>query len=220
MHSVIIHRWPQNAAAVRAWVQKVNDDNDLRVTWRGESIATSAVKVLKAFLLKRERVIPTADQMDRICRQQDGRCAACGGICEKDDRQFDHIIPLRDSTEQKFQMLCLGCHSEKTRLEPRCARDPLASCFSRATYEAYVDSAPLPPLAMSELHTPQTRLKDIAEVDVIRCRRNALAYSAHPFLLFCALDTIRPFDTPGLHDLQWIDAGPGGKLFELVFGLV
>jgi hypothetical protein len=68
---------------------------------------------------------------------------------------------------------------------------------------------------LGQIHSPQNRIKDIAEVDVIRCRRNALAYSAHPFPLFCALDTIQPFDKPGLHDLQWIDAGPYRNIFDL-----
>ena len=68
----------------------------------------------------------------------------CKGICERDDREFDHVIPLRNllkGQEQIFQMLCVGCHAEKTKLEPMFDKDPLASVFSKATYEAYVEHA-------------------------------------------------------------------------------
>ena len=54
-------------------------------------------------------------------------------------------------------------------------------------------------------------------MDVIRCRRNALLHSAHPFPLFCVLDTVRPAEQR-LYDLQYIDAGPAPSRAGLLLG--
>ena len=133
----------------------------------------------------------------------------CKGICERDDREFDHVIPLRNllkGQEQIFQMLCVGCHAEKTKLEPVFDKDPLASVFSKATYEAYVEQPQLPPLIF-QVHVPQGRGGNLYAVDVVRCRRNALFHCAHPLPLFSPFDTVVQRTECRLYDFQFIDRG-------------
>ena len=197
-----------NAGGIAVGVGRLAKEHGLPLAWRGEGLGVAACKVLKAFLSQRHRCRPSAALQAQIVSAQDGRCAACGGICEKDDREFDHVVPLRDRAEpQLYQLLCVGCHAEKTRLEPRSGRDPMASVFSKATWDAYVASPRLPALTYN-LHVPQAKAGDVYEVDVRRCRRNALLHSPHPFPVFCALDSVEPCAAHRLHDLQYIDAGP------------
>jgi hypothetical protein len=205
--AVVVRNWPDHAQEIQRWVQVVCERTNLQFTWRGEGLGETTANVLRALLLQRQRVKPSPQLQQEIVTRQRGRCAACDGICERDDRQFDHVVPLRDAGEaQLFQMLCLGCHAAKTHLEPRCTRDPLASVISKKTWEAYVDSPHLPALSLLT-HLPQVQAGDIYEIDTRRCRRHALLHSAHPFPLYCVLDSVAPAEAQ-LYDFQYIDAGP------------
>jgi len=207
--AVRVHSWPRHATEMKEWVARLAREHELPLTWQGEGIGVMALKILTAFLLQRARVRPPAALQAQIAASQENRCALCGGLCEE-NREFDHIVPLRDqASPQVFQMLCAECHKTKTQLEPRSSRDPLASVFSKSTWEAYVEAPQLPPLTFN-VNVPHPKAGPAYEVDVIRCRRNALLHSAHPFPLFCVLDTIQPAEQR-LYDLQYIDAGPAAS---------
>ena len=185
--SVVVRCWPDHATEIQGWVEAVAAKAKLPLKWSGQGLGDATANALTALLLQRHRVRPSAQLQQEIIARQQGRCAACDGICEWDDREFDHVAPLRDAGEaQLFQLLCMGRHALKTKLEPRCTRDPLASVFSKHAWEAYVESPQLPPLTF-QTHLPQEQAGEIHEIDTRRCRRNALLHSAHHLsTLLCA----------------------------------
>ena len=73
-------------------------------------------------------------------------------------------------------------------------------------YEAYVESPPLPPLVL-DVHTTQSAGAPLMELDVRRCRRNALLHCAHPIPLFSPLDSVKEREACVLGDLNYIE-GP------------
>ncbi|CAE7440495.1 unnamed protein product, partial [Symbiodinium microadriaticum] len=88
---------------------------------------------------------------------------------------------------QNLQALCLECHRNKTALEFSHATT-LESRFSRRAYEAYVESPRLPPLVFKlNSHKPE---RICYGIDVVRCRKNALAHSKFPAPIFCPKDNM------------------------------
>ena len=204
--SVVVRSWPEHADELMRFVLWANKLFDLGIAWYGQGMASTTWMVFRALLLRRHRRQLAPEQKALILQEQDGRCAMCGGICEADDREYDHVVPLHASRRQLFQLLRKGCHEEKSKLEPRCNKEPLASVFARSVYEAYVESPPLPPLVL-DVHATQSAGAPLVELDVRRCRRNALLYCAHPIPLFSPLDSVRERDACVLGDLNYIE-GP------------
>jgi hypothetical protein len=205
--TVIVRHWPDWADELQAFVAFLNREHGLSLRWRGQGLATTTWKALRALLLQRRRDVLNNDQKEALCASQDARCNACGVTCAREDREFDHVVPLHARPgRQEFQMLCRTCHASKSLLEPRANRDPLASCFSRAAFESYADADPLPPLVF-QAYAPQARGGRLLEVDVRRCRRNALLHCAHPIPLFSVFDGVKPRTEFRLADMNWIDAG-------------
>ena len=96
--------------------------------------------------------------------------------------KWDHSTPLRQTVrgqKQLFQAICASCHSEKTALEGRQART-LESRFSPHAWQQYVLTPRHPPLVF-EAHAGE-KDGELFEIDVRRCRRNALAKSTIPGL--------------------------------------
>ncbi len=115
------------------------------------------------------------------------RSAAPGG-----GLQLDHIARVSDShLEQKFQPLCVECHSTKTKLESKRHEDEeLSSHFELGVWREYVLSPRAPPLVYRARELEDLHGCMIA--DVRRCRRNALLHNMHRIPLFCPLDEIFP----------------------------
>ena len=166
-------------------------------------------------LLSVSRRTPKVSEREAILRRQHDRCAICNGVFD-DDVEFDHVAALKTlvgSQAQCFQALCASCHAEKTTLETGASRS-IESRFSPRAWNDYVSSPKPPPLAW-EPHTrtdgidPEETNTSICgdyaiELDVIRCRRQALAYSSHEFSVFCALDTIVEHHGTTLGDFNFI----------------
>ena len=47
--------------------------------------------------------------------------------------------------------------------------------------------------------------EETLELDVRRCRRNALKHSAHDFSVFCPLDSVAPAEAGKLADYSWVE---------------
>ena len=110
---VEVCKWPAHAEQMREFTQRINERCGLELTWHAQGIASATLDALKALLLRRRREQLTEAQKAVVVRRQDGRCAACHGICEPDDREFDHKVPLHASQRQglaNYQLLCIGCH--------------------------------------------------------------------------------------------------------------
>ena len=106
-----------------------------------------------------------------------------------------------------LQALCLECHRNKTALEFSHATT-LESRFSRRAYEAYVESPRLPPLVFKlNSHKPE---RICYVIDVVRCRKNALAHSKFPAPIFCPkrryrlASSSRCLRTPRTASCSWI----------------
>ena len=78
----------------------------------------------------------------------------------------------------------------------------LESRFSRRAYEAYVESPRLPPLVFKlNSHKPERICHGI---DVVRCRKNALAHSKFPAPIFCPKDNMEQAREGHLADLTYV----------------
>ncbi|MEY2711040.1 MAG: hypothetical protein RL487_823 [Actinomycetota bacterium] len=218
---VVVHRWSEFATDIQDFLDVLRRDYGCEVDYRGESLAGVTRRVL-AKLMKLKRTALTEAQKADICAEQNCLCACCGGFVEQDDRQFDHLVPLRDLTlrrQELLQLVCGSCHAEKTAAEPRCDRDPLLSAFSPLAFEAYVLSPQLPQLQF-RANVPRGLGGELHEVDVRRCRRMALYHSDVP--LFSVLDNIVEAEAGELYDLQFVDRkttwrGPGTLLSLLPY---
>ncbi len=170
-----IRQLPAEAGSIRHWLARLPLGDDFE--YGGEGLPAITQRVFSA-LLRAERRSPAQAERQRILEQQDRRCALCGGLFDG-DLCWDHATPLRQTVrgeKQLFQAICAMCHAEKTALEGRQART-LESRFSPHVWQTYVLSTRHPPLVF-EAHAKEDK-GELFEIDVRKCRRNALAKSAH-----------------------------------------
>ena len=193
-----IRELPPDAHEIQAWLQALPVD----VEYRGQRLPSITQEVFLA-LLKAERRTPGPDERKRLLEEYDNKCALCGGIFDG-DLEWDHVAPLRGTARgarQLFHPICSSCHQEKTALEGRQDRT-LESCFSEHAWHSYAES-PRPPALVWSPHSAKEGL-ELLELDVRRCRRNALAHSAHDFAVFCPLDNIVPAEPGRLCDFSFV----------------
>ena len=92
------------------------------------------------------------------------------------------MVPLQEgggNEASNWQLLCRSCHVTKTGDEAFTGNvHPLQSRFAPAEHKAYVES-PKPLPVVFQVHAPEA--KELLMLDCVRCRRNALFESAHPF---------------------------------------
>ena len=109
---------------------------------------------------------------------------------------------------QNLQALCLECHRNKTALEFS-HPTTLESRFSRRAYEQYVESPRLPPLVFKlNSHKPDHVCHGI---DVVRCRKNALAHAKFPAPIFCPKDNVQQAREGHLADLTYVKLREHGR---------
>ena len=155
--------------------------------YRGERLPALALSVFLA-LSKAARRTPSAEEQKKLLEDHDNRCAICAGIFDG-DLEWDHVAPLRQLSRlapQRFQPICASCHEEKTLLEVKQDRT-LRSWFSQHAWKNYVISPRPSPLVFVSREAKEG--EELFELDVRRCRRNALAHSAHDFAFFFAPTT-------------------------------
>ena len=199
-----VREYPPYAQEIQTWLSALPRE----ITYRGQRLPAITNEVLLQ-LLKAERRTPGPEERAQLLKAYDNRCSQCGGIFDG-DLEWDHAQPLRQTVRgapQKFQPICASCHLEKTQMESRQDRT-LESCFSKHAWEAYVQSPRPPPLAWRPNEPDEAG--ELFELDVRRCRRNALAHSAHPFSIFCPLDRIQEAVPGELGDFNFI-ALPGRR---------
>ena len=190
----VIHEYPEDAEVLDAWMGK------LGFVYRGQRLAGAASEVFAALLkARRDR-----GDVQRLLREQRGACALCAAPIDAGSCEADHVVPVHQSffgQRQPLQALCLECHRAKTFLECSHATS-LESRFCRHVYESYACSPRLPPLVcgLSKCN-PE---KVCQGVDVVRCRKNALANAPFPLPVFCPLDSIRPAEEGQLADLTFV----------------
>ena len=105
--------------------------------------------------------------------------------------------------------MCASCHEKKTALEGKQDRT-LKSCFSRHAWQSYVLS-PRPLRWFSLVPHEAKEAEQLFELDVRRCRWNALAHSAHDFAVFCPYDNIVCAEPGKLCDFSYVKLRPSRK---------
>ena len=129
--------------------------------------------------------------------------------------EFDHIHPLRSTcnvTEQSFQALCAACHREKTDQQANPART-LVSRTSTRVWREYVETKRPPPL----VYSPHTHIETakLCELDVCRCRKNALAHCAYAIPIFLPYDNIVASRPGHIADFSFVELAGRGRCATL-----
>ena len=137
-----------------------------------------------------------------------GRPAAAGAApIDAATAEADHVVPVHQAfygQRQALQALCLECHRSKTFLQTSHATS-LESRLCRHVHETYACSPRLPPLVCGLAKCDPDRV--CQGVDIVRCRKNALANAPFPLPIFCPLDNIRPAEEGHLADLTFVQEG-------------
>ena len=118
-------------------------------------------------------------------------------------------MPVHQALEgqpQVLQALCLECHRTKTLLDSSRAAC-LESRVCRSVHEAYVQSPRPPALVCKLAKCDPDRI--CHGVDVVRCRKNALANATFPLPVFSPLDSVEPSRDGHLADLTYVELQPG-----------
>ena len=169
----VISNLDEDAEVLEAWMGR------LRLPYRGQRLAGAASEVF-LHLLKARRDPPGS--REAVLAEQDHLCKLCAAPIDRTTCELDHVVPVHQSYSaqaQTLQALCLECHRNKTALEFS-HPTTLESRFSRRAYKAYVESPRLPPLVFHlNSHKPD---RICHGVDVVRCRKNALANAKFPML--------------------------------------
>ena len=169
-------------------------DGPAGAPYRGQRLAGAASEVF-LHLLKARRDPPGSRQA--VLAEQDHQCKLCAAPITAATCELDHIVPVHQSFSaqaQNLQALCLECDRNKTALEFSHATT-LESRFRRRAYEAYVES-------------PRHLLRNI---DVVRCRKNALAHSKFPAPIFCPKDNMEQAREGHLADLTYVKLPEDGR---------
>ena len=106
-----------------------------------------------------------------------------------------------------MSLLCASCHEEKTLLEGKQDRT-LRSRFGQHAWKKYFSPRPSP-LVFAPHEAKEG--EELFELDVRRCRRNALAHSAHDFEVFCPYDRIVRAEVGKLSDFSFVKLPPAGR---------
>ena len=86
-----------------------------------------------------------------------------------------------------FDLICRSCHQLKTSGGAfRGNVHPLQSRFVPAEYKAYVESPKTLPIVY-QCHVPP-KAQELLMLDCVRCRRNAVFETVHPFPVFSPLE--------------------------------
>ena len=190
----VVHEYPEDAAVLEKWMAKLD------FGYRGQRLAAAASEVFAALLkARRDR-----GDLRELLLEQQGLCALCGTPIDAATAEADHVVPVHQAfygQRQALQALCLECHRSKTFLETSHATS-LESRFCRFVHETYACSPRLPPLVCGLAKCDPDKV--CQGVDIVRCRKNALANAPFPLPVFCPLDNIRPAEEGHLADLTFV----------------
>ena len=84
----------------------------------------------------------------------------------------------------------------------------LESRFSRKAWEGYVETPRPAPLVWNPHQYTEPSDAHLLEIDVRRCRKNALTHSAHSFSVFCVFDNVVKAQPGILADFSFVKLRP------------
>lgn len=143
------------------------------------------------------------DERKEILLIGNSQCNQCKK-CIKKHFEIDHIMPLAQGGSndiENLQILCKGCHQEKTRNEHEAgAYNNKLDTFSSFNCEvlgvmnsdfsksfAFIETIGETPYFGPDIKVP------IYYFDINKCRSNILRFSRHDFCLFTVMDKIEPY---------------------------
>jgi 5-methylcytosine-specific restriction endonuclease McrA len=188
---------PADHQELRDYVQRLSELTGLKLEYHNEGLPSLTFRLLKQ-LLREKRKHLTPAQRKALFDEQKGLCKECGSPLGGNS-EADHVIPLCQSFEQSFQLLCVDCHRLKTNSEST-HTDMLASTFNQDVFQQYVLS-PHPKPYVFEAHEP---IDNGLLLDIKKCRKNCLRECPYPIPIFSVVDTIVPCEKK-LYDLAYIE---------------
>ena len=205
----VIRELPPDRDAIEQFLESL----PFRIPWCGEAVPSLTQRVFD-HLLKADRAQPAASKRAELLAAQGNACNLCGATFHG-DLEWDHIAPLHSTCkgiEQVFHGICSACHAEKTALQGRQARS-LPSRVSPHVWRDYVTTERPPALAWS----PPSHSEDakLCELDVCRCRRNALLHCPYEFPVLCPFDNIVHAAPGHLADFNFVELAGRGRCSAL-----
>ena len=188
---------PEHFHQLQDFCSALSAYSPIRMSYRGTGLANTTLTAIIRLLRPRRQYV------------QENKVAICAQCGEQAKCERDHVTPLSHGGVET-QMLCPGCHQEKTRNEALClshergeSRNPLMSHFEPTVWRDFIEAHS--PLAyVQEVHAPVTSQK-VLSVDVKRCRATALLESEWDFPVFCAQDSITRTVQGELADFMYVE---------------
>ena len=180
----VVHEYPEDAEVLGKWMAKLD------FGYRGQRLAAAASEVF-ASLLKARR---DRGDLRELLLEQQGLCALCGTPIDAATAEADHIVPVHLRPEAGPAGFVPGVsslqdlpgdlprhHSGEPVLSPRAGDLRLLAGLAKCDPDRICHG-----------------------VDIVRCRKNALANATFPLPVFCPLDNIRPAEEGHLADLTFV----------------
>ena len=187
---------PADHQELREYVERLSERTGLKLEYRNEGLPSLTLRLLKQLLKEKRKYLAPA-QKKALFDEQKGLCKECSSPLER--YEADHVIPLSQSFEQTYQLICSDCHRSKTHSEST-HTDMLASTFNRDVYQQYVLS-PHPKPYVFEAHEP---IDNGLLLDIRKSRRECLRECPFEIPVFSILDEIVPAEKK-LYDLAYIE---------------
>ena len=171
---VTIHSVPEEYQSILEFTKKAG------IPYRGEGMPSVTQKVLLK-LLRPERKDPSKTLRAEIEKIQMGKCAKCGTECRL---EMDHVHkissdPFNRNGKENLVGLCAECHLQKTIAQANEPDyNPMLSYFNEHTWNNFV----LADRPKQQIYHSNSidKFMSCQNVDIIRCRRNALASGIYP----------------------------------------
>jgi 5-methylcytosine-specific restriction endonuclease McrA len=180
--------------------------NAMNIPFTNQSFTQLGKQVQERFHVKGKkkclRVAFNAKQREMIWKMQCKKCSACKA--KIDTYQIDHIIPLSQGGDNRFenlQALCLPCHKSKTNKETseRCFdTDNTQSDYNKNTLKVFATCKNgfihnFDPEGPWE-HRVETGVSHVLGFDITKCRTETALRMEYEWCVYSVFDDVEKFD--------------------------
>ena len=207
---VTIHSVPEEYQSILEFTKQAG------IAYRGEGMPSVTQKVLLR-LLRPERKDPSKTLRAEIIGAQGSACAKCGTVCKL---EMDHVHkisrdPFNRNGKDNLVGLCSECHMQKTLAQAGDPEyNPMLSYFNEHTWNNFV-LADRPRQQIYRSGKIDDRVP-CQNVDIVRCRRNALASGGQPWYVFSIWDDIEPRTEMQLSSFNYVSKRAPRNATEMV----
>ena len=171
----------------------------LNLEFRNQSFAQMITQLKKRYFdnINKRRVFSQKERLELWKSKANNTCQKCNKNVKVKEFEIDHIKPLAiggNNEESNLQILCKGCHKNKTSDEQEQGYFKMSeteSSFNTVTKEIF-DSILSGSYAFIEPITekiPKSMVNNkIYNIDINKCRKNQLYYNKYAYPLFTVMD--------------------------------